>query len=121
MKLNELNNDDIINVRHKSNFDGIIMTVEEFKSNYNEESYYKNKERLEVYTTIKYKATLSAKNVLEDAIEREYDNMYEEWDERITSDIEEKDIEEIQIVLDRILARSSNISYYNDELVEIDI
>jgi len=62
----------------------------------------------EVYTTKQYQANLDAKTILEDSIENEYQNMFEDWDQDIWNDITEDDIKNIQIVLDRILERRRN-------------
>ena len=120
MKLSELKDTDIICVCSKNNYDGNIMSVEDFKSDYD---IYKEKEELKVCTTTEYNANLSAKDILDDAIEYESQNMYEDWNDSIWSYVTTKDIEDIQIVLDRILNRgsSSNIAYQSDELVEIDL
>lgn len=47
--------------------------------------------------------------------------MYEDWDESIQSDITQEDINDLQIIFDRILSRSSNIAYEADKLIEIDM
>ena len=106
MKLSELKDTDMICVCSKNNYDGNIMSVEDFKSDYDI-----------------YKANLSAKDILNDAIEYESQNMYEYWSDSIWGDVTTKDIEDIQNVLDRILNRgqSQNIAYQSDKLVEIDL
>ena len=48
-------------------------------------------------------------------------NMYEDWDIEIKQDITKEDIKDIQVVLDRILSRSDNISYIEKEQVKIDM
>ena len=82
---------------------------------------YRNKK---LYTTKKYNASFNAEEVIEEAIENEYNNgMYEGWDDNILIDVSEKDIKDIQAVLDRILARSpeQNIAYLAHKLIEIDV
>ena len=92
-----------------------ITTVEEILENI--DSY----KALRLYVAvIEHKASLDAKGMLNDAIEYEADNMYEDWDERIKEDITGEDIEDIQKVLDRILARSENIAYIAGEEIEIE-
>ena len=78
-------------------------------------------EKIKYYTTKEYKATINAREMIESAIENEYDNMYEDWEERILGDITEEDIKKIQDILDDILSRDKvgNTSYYQDK--EIDL
>lgn len=121
MKLSELKDDDMILVSYKGSYGEKVMTVGTFKDEYEQE--YKYESALEVYSTTVVNAHLDAKRMLENEIEEVYnDNMYEDWDNRILGDIEEKDIEEIQIILDRILARSpeQNKAYQSNKLIEID-
>lgn len=82
--------------------------------------YYRDKE---IYITNQYHASFDAEDILRNAVENEYDNMYEDWDEAISEDITKEDIEDLQAILNRILARnpSQNISYTQNELIEIDI
>ena len=87
----------------------------------NDLEYYKDKE---IYTTTPYHASFNAKEIIDDAIEDVYHNdMYEDWDENIRDDVTEEDIKDIQVIFDRILARSpnQNISYISDKLIEFDI
>lgn len=112
-KLSELKDEDMLLV------DGYVVSKEDFIRDF---KYYKSiADR--VYTTTQYKAHIDAKDMLEDAFEREYDNMYEGWLENIEQDVTEDDIKELQKVVDRILARneSTNICYIEDEKVEIDL
>lgn len=77
-----------------------------------------------IYTTKPYHASFDAESILDNAIENEAcDGMYEDWDDRIKSDITKEDIDEFQAILDRILARSpeANISYCEDKPIEIDM
>lgn len=78
-------------------------------------------EGVEVYTATEYKAHIDARDMLASAIECEYENMYEDWAYDIWQDITEGDIKQLQDILDSILSRSNNISYRQDEKVEIDI
>ena len=122
MKLSELKNDDVISVSYKGSYGEKVMTVGTFKDEYEQE--YKYETALEIYSTTVVNAHLDAKYMLENEIDNVYnDNMYEDWDDAILGDVEEKDIEEIQIVLDRILARSpeQNKAYLIDKPIEIDI
>lgn len=91
-----------------------IYTAGEVK---NDLQYFKD-ERL--YTAIEYQAGIDARDMLENAIENECDNMYEDWNESNFQDIAEKDIQKLQVVLDEILNRNKdgNIAYYLGE--EID-
>ena len=76
----------------------------------------------QIYTTTEYHANLDVKSVLDDAIDYECENnMYEDWDESIRGYITKEDISDLQKVLDRILARGSNVAYNSDKLIEIDI
>jgi len=116
MKLSELKYDEVLLVNEKvmSKLDLLNELAE------NKSCGIKNPK---VYTTRQYQANLDAKDIMESAIEHEYQNMYEDWYDRILNDITEEDIKDMQIVLDRILERNkeNNISYEGIELVEIDI
>ncbi len=113
IKLSELKDEAIIIDENST-----IYTVEEVK---NDLQYFKDKSK-KLYTTTEYHASIDAKSMLEVAIEYEYDNMYEDWDERILNDITDEDIGRIQAVITTILLRSEdqNIAYYEDEEVEIN-
>jgi hypothetical protein len=84
-------------------------------------NHSKNKDSL--YTTTTYYAELDAKDVLDTALENEYQNMYEDWYEAIWNDVTEEDIKDIQVILDRILARNKerNTCYLSEEKVEFDL
>lgn len=110
IKLSELKNDEMLLVGEnlvieKSDF---IKEIEEHRGK-------------EVYTTTEYRASINAKEMLEDAIEREADNMYEGWEEDIWNDISVIYIDDLQSVINRILAGCGNVSYIPDKRVEIDI
>ena len=77
--------------------------------------YYKTKT---IYATTEHHAEFNAKDIIWDAIDYEYQNMYEDWDSRII-----EDIDEMQTIYDRILKRSpsQNISYTEDKLIEFDL
>jgi len=75
------------------------------------------KEGIRFYTVKEYQASINARDMIETAIEYEYDNMYEDWDEKILESITEKDIKKLQDILDNILI--GEISYIQD--IEIDI
>lgn len=113
-KLSELKDEDMLIV---NGYD--VVSKEDFL---NDLEFYKNKAE-RVYTTTQYKANVNAEYMLEDAFEREYNNMYEGWLENIEQDVTEDDIKDIQSILDRILSRSesTNICYTEDEKVEIDL
>ena len=70
-----------------------------------------------------YRARLDAGDMLEQAIENEADNMYEDWEDYIWADIERGDIKDIQLILDDIMSRNSqcNITYEADEELELDL
>ena len=70
-----------------------------------------------------YRARLDARDMLEQAIESEADNMYEDWEDYIWADIERGDIKDIQLILDDIMSRDSqsNITYEADEELELDL
>ncbi|WP_291581535.1 hypothetical protein [Clostridium sp. UBA6640] len=95
-----------------------LMTKEELITNIDE---FKE---MNVYTLGIHYAVLNAKDILKNAIKNEEcDNMYEEWSNLLWEDIEDKDINQIQKTLDRILKKSpkQNIACYQDKPVEIDI
>jgi D-hexose-6-phosphate mutarotase len=124
-KLSKLDDKDLLFVCTSNNYDGDLITKEDIL---NDLDYYKNKaktdEKFEIYTTKAIHAYLNAEDILNDAIENEEcDRMYEDWGERIWEDIEKKDIDELQAIYDRILARhpAQNISYHHVALVEFDI
>ena len=78
----------------------------------------------EVFTTIKYNAHIDANDMLDSALEYEYqNNMYEDWYPNVCDSITEEDIKELQAIVDRILERNKeyNISYQANEQVEIDM
>ena len=110
VKLSELNNDDMLLVG-----ENLVISKEDFVKEIKE---HKDKE---VYTTTKYRASIDARSMLEDAIECESQEMYEYWEYDIWNDITKEDIREIQLILNRIFNRDSNISYRADKRVEIDI
>ena len=70
-----------------------------------------------------YRARLDARDMLEQAIENEADNMYEDWEDYIWADIERGDIKDIQLILDDIMSRNTqcNITYEADEELELDL
>lgn len=96
-----------------------IYDVKEVK---NDLRYFKDKSK-KLYTTKEYHASIDARDMLESAIECEYQNMYEDWDESILSDVTDEDIGRMQAVITTILLRSKdqNIAYYQDKEIEIDI
>ncbi|MCD3252351.1 hypothetical protein [Clostridium botulinum] len=114
VKLSTLSKDAIIYVEDEER----IRTVEEVLKDLED---YKSKE---LYTTKKHYASFNAKEIIEEAVEEVYCNgMYEDWNDNILGDVVKEDIKEIQIVLNRILARNpeQNIAYQTDKLIEIDV
>ena len=114
IKLSELK-DDVIVVDENNR----IYTVEEVK---NDLKYFRDKSK-GLYTTTEYHASIDARSMLEDALEYEYDNMYEDWYERVKDDITDEDVQKMQAVFDEILSRSGdqNIAYYQNEEIEVDL
>lgn len=114
VKLSELKDDEKI-----IDESGNVYDVEEVKGDLR---YFKD-EGKKLYTTIEYHAHIDAKDMLESAIESEYDNMYEDWEERILDDITDDDIKKIQVVIDDVLNRNKgqNTAYYQDKEIEVDI
>jgi len=74
-----------------------------------------------VYTTREYSAHIDAKSMLDRAIECEADNMYEDWRYDVANDITDKDILELQHIVDKILNRVDIVTYKADKKVEIDV
>lgn len=114
VKLSTLSKDTIVFI------EGVfhVQTVEDILSDIDS---YRNEE---IYTTTEHKACFNAEEILDSAIEDEYNNgMYEDWDDSIKNDITENDIKDLQKTFDRILERNpkSNIAYEADKLIEIDI
>lgn len=110
IKLGELKNENMLLVG-----EDIVISKEDY---INEIQEHIGKQ---VYTTTEYRASIDAKSMLEDAIESESQEMYEDWEYDVWDDITEEDIKELQNILDRILSRSSNVFYTADKKVEIDI
>lgn len=95
-----------------------VQTVEDILEDIDS---YRNEE---IYTTKEHHASFDAESIIETAIEDEYNNgMYEDWIDSIREDVTKEDIDDLQKIFDRILARSpsSNIAYEADELIEIDM
>lgn len=111
VKLSTLSKDTIVLVDGNININTVEDILEDLEG-------FRGKQ---VYTTTEYRASFDAESILNDAIENEYQNMYEDWDESIQSDITQEDINDLQIIFDRILSRSSNIAYEADKLIEIDM
>lgn len=113
IKLSELQND--VKVMDENS------NVHDVKDVKNDLKHWKDKCR-KLYTTTQYQANINAKDMLESAIEDEYQNMYEDWDDKILNDISDEDIEKIQAVLDDILNRNKeqNIAYYLEKEIEVD-
>lgn len=114
VKLSTLSEDTIVLVdgEYRANtIDEILEDLEEYRDK-------------EIYTTTERYASFNAEEILYQAIEDEYnDGMYEDWDDSIKADVTKEDIEDLQKIFDRILARNSNsnITYEADKLIEIDI
>ncbi|UZP01915.1 hypothetical protein JW813_09200 [Clostridium botulinum] len=114
VKLSELGKDTIVLVDGNSQINTVFDILEDFEG-------FKNKK---IYTTKEYKANFDAENIINNAIENEYNNgMYEDWDDSIKAYVTEEDIKDLQKIFDRILARnpSSNIAYESDKLIDIDL
>lgn len=114
VKLSTLSKDETIYIEDTS----VLLSVGEVLEHLDE---FRDKE---LYTTVERYAGFNAKEILNNAIENECsDEMYEDWAENIKEDIEEKDIKEIQVILNRILARNpeQNMAYVTDKLIEIDV
>lgn len=123
-KLSELKDTDKVIVNNK-----IIMTKSELIDEItldmlSELSSYGVDNIETVYSTKEsYRARLDATDMLEQAIENEADNMYEDWEDYIWADIEIGDIKDIQLILDDIMSRDSqsNIAHEPDEELELDL
>lgn len=110
IKLSEIKDDEMLLVG-----DNLVISKEDYLKEMQEH------EDETVYTTTEYSANIDARDMLDNAIECESDDMYEDWEQNVWNDITEQDISELQNVLDRILSGSSNVSYNADKKVEIDI
>jgi sulfatase maturation enzyme AslB (radical SAM superfamily) len=114
VKLSELLKDDIVLVEGNALINTVSDILEDLE-------FFKTKE---IYTTKEYKASFNAEDIIDNAIENEYNNgMYEDWDDYIKADVTKEDIDDLQNILDRILSRnpSANIAYASDKLIEIDM
>lgn len=114
-KLSELDMQTVLWVEDK--YGETILTKEELL----EELDIIRQEGKKVYTTFEYEANINAQYVIEDAIEQEYQNMYEDWDLETMGDVTNEDIEDMQKIFDRILNRGNRKSYSTSDLVEIDM
>ena len=115
IKLSNLKQTDMVYVIPSDDMNSGVVSVKEILQDINS---YKSSF---LYIAVKHHASLDAEDMLNDAIENEcYDNMYEDWDKDINADITKEDIEDIQKILDRILARSENIAYAAGAPIEID-
>ncbi|WP_321833464.1 hypothetical protein [Clostridium butyricum] len=114
VKLSTLSKDTVVwieGVFHTETVEDILADIDSYRNE-------------EIYTTTEHHASFDAESIIDSAIENEYENgMYEDWDDSIKADITKADIEDLQKIFDRILARnpSSNIAYEADKLIEIDI
>lgn len=115
VKLSELGMDDKLLIEGK--YGDSIMS----KSEVLEDLGYIKEQGKKIYTTYEYKANINAKWVLHGAIEDEYQNMYEDWDDQAIRAIGKEDVEQFQQILDRILDRTNRISYGISDMVEIDM
>jgi hypothetical protein len=113
VKLSTLPKETIVLVNGNSSINTVEDILEDIE-------FYKAKE---VYTTIPIHASFNAASIIDRAIENEYQNMYEDWDESVAADVAKEDIEEMQAIFDRILARNpeQNIAYREDKLIKFDI
>ena len=74
------------------------------------------------YIVVEKRWRPDAKYMVQMYIEREYDDMYEDWDERAFECITEDHIRRIQVVLDEAFAGDYATKYWEyGEPVEIDI
>ena len=116
IKLSELKDDEMLLVNN------ILMSKADFLQVKDTDTY--KSEKLEIYTTKPYcEARFYAKQMLDYAISELSFNMYPNWQDSINRDITDEDINDIQIVLDKIINKNKerNISYQSDVEVEIDI
>lgn len=114
VKISTLSKDTVVIVEDYTT----VNTVEEILEDLD---FYRGKE---IYTTVERKAYFNAEEILDSAIEDEQCNgMYEDWDDSVRGDITQEDIDELQAIFDRILARSpkQNTTWESVDLIEIDI
>lgn len=113
VKVSTLSKNDVVLVEGSSTVISVKNILDDFNS-------YRGSE---IYTTREINACFNAEEILDAAIEEQLCNgMYEDWDANIKADITKDDLDEIQAILDRILARNSsqNITYETDKLIELD-
>ena len=116
IKLSELKDDEMLLVNN------ILMSKADFLQVKDTDTY--KSEKLEIYTTKPYcEARFYAKQMLDYAISELSFNMYPNWQDSINRDVADEDVNDIQIVLDKIINRNKerNVSYESDVEVEIDI
>lgn len=74
------------------------------------------------YTVKRKRWSADAKWMIESYIDSEYDNMYEDWDERAKDCITDDVINQIQAILDEAFKGDSVAVYWDyDNFVEIDV
>lgn len=113
MKLSELKDDDMILVINIISYNKYLTTVGEFKSEYH--TKYIEDKQLEIYSTETVYAIFKARAMLKGTTKH--------WDKGVWNNILEQDIDDVQAILDKIVARnpSDYVAYQMDELLEIDI
>lgn len=118
LKLSELANEIEISAEDS----GIVYTVAELKHEITElgEPHH---ERANWYTIKRQKWTPSAQSMVEGYIENEYDNMYENWDERAWDCVMNHGaVEKIQAILDETFKSDHATAYWtHEDPIEIDI
>jgi len=117
INLSELNDDVEISIEETST----VYTVAELKREIVElgEPHHESDNW---YTIIRKKWSPDAQSMLEGYIESEYENMYENWDERAWDCVSKGAIKKIQDVLDEAFKSDYATSYWEyDVPVNIDI
>lgn len=117
LKLSQLNDDVEISIEESNS----VYTVAELKREILElgEEHHKSDNW---YTIIRKQWKPSAINMIRDYIEREYDDMYEDWDERAMDCVSDTVVANIQTILDEAFESDYATAYWiYDKPVEIDI
>jgi hypothetical protein len=117
LKLSELNDDVEVSIEESST----IYTVGELKREIlelGEEHHLSDN----WYTVNRQKWNPSASSMIEGYIEREYDDMYEDWDERANDCFTDELVSKIQSILDEAFKSDYATVYWTCEnRVEIDV
>ena len=113
MKLSNLKDDDMLLVVNTISYIEYLITVKGFKNLYLLQC--PNNKQLEIYSTKTVYANFKAKRMLNKTIKH--------WDIGVWNNIKKEYVNDIQIILDKIVADnpSDYVAHIKDKFIEIDI